>query len=374
MPDEPDKPGGEAEAKPDAVKGSAEDAENERPTVSPPFDPIAFAKEILSTPSSTAIPAILAMGTTGLAPPPTPSKDDEGPPASAREDLHTHATPPQGTEQQIAALEASRRLGGAQAEVRRKTPTSTISLANARIPSNLPPRLDSPSTPISSPRFGETSSKPNDGPQKTESLSSMNAVDREWADLEIATRPPPADSPHEDPVLEIERAPKLDLDDIDLDEHSADTVRRPIPPEILGVPGAHPKEPSAPSAGSGKISEREMNDRVSLGDYSGALEIAEKLLNDNPDDAAAKACAENCRTVLRQMYATRIGPLDRVPIVMIPRDQLRWLSIDHKAGFVLSLVDGVSSLEMIIDVSGMPELDTLRILSELAQQRIISLR
>jgi hypothetical protein len=59
---------------------------------------------------------------------------------------------------------------------------------------------------------------------------------------------------------------------------------------------------------------------------------------------------------------------------MVPRDQLRWLSIDHKAGFVLSLVDGVSSLEMIIDVSGMPELDTLRILSELAQQRIISLR
>jgi hypothetical protein len=74
------------------------------------------------------------------------------------------------------------------------------------------------------------------------------------------------------------------------------------------------------------------------------------------------------------MYATRIGPLDRVPVVMVPRDQLRWLSIDHKAGFVLSLVDGVSTLEMIIDVSGMAELDTLRILSELAQQRIISLR
>jgi pyrroline-5-carboxylate reductase len=28
---------------------------------------------------------------------------------------------------------------------------------------------------------------------------------------------------------------------------------------------------------------------------------------------------------------------------MVARDQLRWLSIDHRAGFVLSLVDGVSS-------------------------------
>ena len=59
---------------------------------------------------------------------------------------------------------------------------------------------------------------------------------------------------------------------------------------------------------------------------------------------------------------------------MVPRHQLRWLSIDHRAGFVLSLVDGVSSLEMILDVSGMPTLDALRILYELMQQRIISFR
>ena len=77
-----------------------------------------------------------------------------------------------------------------------------------------------------------------------------------------------------------------------------------------------------------------------------------------------KVCAESCRGVLKQMYTARIGPLDRVPLVMVARDQLRWLSIDHRAGFVLSLVDGVSSLEMILDVSGMPELDALRILSD----------
>lgn len=125
--------------------------------------------------------------------------------------------------------------------------------------------------------------------------------------------------------------------------------------------------PSAPTA-------QEMNDRVSLGDYTGALEIAEKLLETNPDDDAVKVVAESCRGILKQMYTARIGPLDRVPLVMVARDQLRWLSIDHRAGFVLSLVDGVSSLEMILDVSGMPELDALRILSELAQQRIISFR
>jgi hypothetical protein len=138
--------------------------------------------------------------------------------------------------------------------------------------------------------------------------------------------------------------------------------------------GRSPEEHARAQKGDGPPSEQEMNDRVSLGDYSGALAIAEKLLETDPKNRAVNECAENCRNVLRQMYTARIGPLEKVPIVMVPRDQLRWLSIDHKAGFVLSLVDGVSSVEMILDVSGMQELDALRILSELAQQRIISFR
>lgn len=356
MPDEPEKPGGD-EAEMDR---SADDAEeNDRPTVSPPFDPIAFARDILK-------------------PSPAPMQAVKPPPDR---DAHTRATPPAGTEQQAAAAAASRPSGRSP---RKKTPTSTISLANARIPSNLPP-----ARPTAKPEERRPS------PQKRhESVSSMNPVDREWADLELETRPPPADGPGEDPVVEIaqDRPPQLDLDDVDLeDEHAADTVRRPITDEIAaqstasapvaGIAGrtedARPPARGAETAAppqAAKPRDREMNDRVELGDYSGALEIAEDILKDAPDNVGAKAVAETCRTVLRQMYAARIGPLDRVPVVMVPRDQLRWLSIDHKAGFVLSLVDGVSSLEMIIDVSGMPELDTLRILSELAQQRIISLR
>jgi len=74
------------------------------------------------------------------------------------------------------------------------------------------------------------------------------------------------------------------------------------------------------------------------------------------------------------MYTARIGPLDKVPVVMVPRAQLRWLTIDHRAGFVLSHIDGTSNLEQILDVSGMPPLDSLRILYELVQQRIITFR
>jgi hypothetical protein len=118
----------------------------------------------------------------------------------------------------------------------------------------------------------------------------------------------------------------------------------------------------------------EMADRFSLGDYSGSLVIAESLLSDDPRHDEAKKYADNCRGILEQMYTARLGPLDRVPFVAVPLEQLRWLSIDHRAGFVLSHVDGVSSLEQILDVSGMPLLDTLRILYELVQHRVVSFR
>jgi hypothetical protein len=118
----------------------------------------------------------------------------------------------------------------------------------------------------------------------------------------------------------------------------------------------------------------EMHDRFSLGDYSGALVIAESLLDENPSHEQARRYAENCRSILEQMYAARLGAMDRVPFLAVPRDQLRWLSLDHRAGFVLSHVDGTSNLQEILDISGMPTLDALRILFELSQQRVIGFR
>jgi hypothetical protein len=118
----------------------------------------------------------------------------------------------------------------------------------------------------------------------------------------------------------------------------------------------------------------EMRERFSLGDYTGALEMAELILAEEPGNVEAAECGENCRTVLEGMFAARLGPLNRVPLVVVPRTQMRWLSIDHRAGFILSLVDGASSVDQILDVCGMPKLDALRILYELVQQKIVAFR
>ena len=138
------------------------------------------------------------------------------------------------------------------------------------------------------------------------------------------------------------------------------------------MPAVAAPAPSSPDEDDSPL--REMRERFSLGDYSGALVVAEEILDADPAHGEANRLAENCRGVLQQMYVARLGSLERIPFVAVPREQLRWLSIDHRSGFVLSRVDGISSLEQILDVSGMPTLDALRILYELVQQRVIGVR
>ena len=119
---------------------------------------------------------------------------------------------------------------------------------------------------------------------------------------------------------------------------------------------------------------RELLDRFALGDFSGALAITEQLLAGAPDDPELRSIAEECRSKLRQMYISRLGALDAVPVMTMPRAELKWLSLDHRSGFLLSLVDGQSSIDEIIDVSGMTALDVLKVLFDLQTQKVVGVR
>jgi hypothetical protein len=118
----------------------------------------------------------------------------------------------------------------------------------------------------------------------------------------------------------------------------------------------------------------ELRERYALGDFSGALEAAEAILQSQPTHADAQRYAESCRGVLEQMYVAKLGALDQVPVVAVPVEQLRWLTLDHRAGFLLSHIDGVSSLEEILDVSGMPRIVAMKIIHDLMQQKVIVLQ
>ena len=103
-----------------------------------------------------------------------------------------------------------------------------------------------------------------------------------------------------------------------------------------------------------------MMDRYATGDFSGALVVAEGILDAHPQHEEARRCRERCTEVLSQMYLARLGSLAQVVRVALSGDEIRWLSLDHRAGFLLSLVDGASSIENLLDIiSGMPRLEAL---------------
>jgi hypothetical protein len=63
-----------------------------------------------------------------------------------------------------------------------------------------------------------------------------------------------------------------------------------------------------------------------------------------------------------------------VPLLTVSFAELRTMPLDHRAGFLISLIDGASTVEMILDMSGMPENEALSILGSFAQQGIIALK
>jgi hypothetical protein len=137
--------------------------------------------------------------------------------------------------------------------------------------------------------------------------------------------------------------------------------------ELVGA-RAQSRPPKPPA-----VDVRQVRDRFDAGDFSGALIVAEGILAEDPDNADALLYAEHCRDVLKQMYLSRLGGLRRVPNVAVGQEQLRWLSLDHRAGFLLSLVDGRSTLDEVLDMSGMSDLEALRLLVQLLQQNVIKM-
>ncbi|MFL5368842.1 MAG: hypothetical protein ACJ78Z_01530 [Myxococcales bacterium] len=110
---------------------------------------------------------------------------------------------------------------------------------------------------------------------------------------------------------------------------------------------------------------------VALNDFSGALELLSKILARKPNDPEALRLSAVCEENLTQLYESKLGSMDRVPRVALPPDEIIWLNLDPRAGFVLAQIDGDVSFEDLYAVCGLRRLDTARILSQLVEEGVI---
>jgi hypothetical protein len=145
---------------------------------------------------------------------------------------------------------------------------------------------------------------------------------------------------------------------------------RSAPPPL---PESASQIPPARAAADGAFAES-MLERLAASDYQGALLAADALLEYRPRDQDALDCAQMARSELRKLYVGRIGSIDSVPHVAMGPDAIFSLKLlDFRAGYLLSRIDGLSSIREIVESGSLPSLEALGILSELFLRRVIVL-
>jgi hypothetical protein len=116
---------------------------------------------------------------------------------------------------------------------------------------------------------------------------------------------------------------------------------------------------------------REIADHFALGDYAAALHAAELQLGLDPDDESARQYADTSRARLETRYTTRIGSLEYVFNLAVPTAKVKWLGLDPQAAFLLSLVDGQTTVAEVLELCQMGKLAALRVFTELLEAKAI---
>jgi len=64
----------------------------------------------------------------------------------------------------------------------------------------------------------------------------------------------------------------------------------------------------------------------------------------------------------------------QVPKIVRTKDEIAAAPIDHRAGFLLAHIDGVTSVQGLVDIAGMPENEVHEILDRLRRLGIVTIR
>lgn len=146
------------------------------------------------------------------------------------------------------------------------------------------------------------------------------------------------------------------------------------PDRTLELVGSTAKAPKSPDSVRVEVSTllAGARDLMDLDDHTGAMELIDKAQAIAPDDPEVQRLRERSERTLLAMFESKLGSLETTPRVMLKDDEIIWLNLDHRAGFVLAQIDGTVTYEDLFAVSGMSRIDTARILAQLVDEGVIS--
>jgi hypothetical protein len=107
------------------------------------------------------------------------------------------------------------------------------------------------------------------------------------------------------------------------------------------------------------------------GELDKAVTAVDLALSEDPTSALAQKLLHRNRDAIMTVFQTYLGDLERQPQLAKPLHELAQSPIGSRAAFLLSRIDGMLSIDEILDVSGMPRLEAYRHLCQLFLRGIL---
>ena len=121
---------------------------------------------------------------------------------------------------------------------------------------------------------------------------------------------------------------------------------------------------------SAEILLQDAHEAVQAQDLEGALELLRAAAAQDPDRIELEGFVDGVRSRLLKQYRDNVGDVQEIPRVVADKAAIMRFNLPADAGFLLSLVDGKTTVLEIVSISGMDAFDAFRILNGLFEAKI----
>lgn len=119
-----------------------------------------------------------------------------------------------------------------------------------------------------------------------------------------------------------------------------------------------------------------VEDLLAEEDFNGAIVLLEHLINQFPEIEKVKSLYQMCRLKIEDDYKVKYEePASLFPSLTCSSDELLEMKnkLDHRVGFLVSQIDGNTSILQLIMISGLDDFEVFRFLDEIENLGVLSL-
>ncbi len=121
---------------------------------------------------------------------------------------------------------------------------------------------------------------------------------------------------------------------------------------------------------SAEILLQDAHEAIESEDLEGALELLRAAATRDPDRIELEGFVDGVRSRLLKQYRDQVGDVEAIPRIIADQAAVMRFNLPADAGFLLSLVDGQTTVQEIVSISGMDAFDAFQILKSLLEANI----